>query len=153
MSEVSAHAKMLIRAPVAEVFDAFADPRRISEFWLKSSSGPLARGAHVEWEFMLPGARETVDVISFARNEHIEFRWSSGFVVDITFRQRADGTTRTSVIVSGFSGPDSATQAVNATEGFAIVLCDLKTLLETGKSGGMVRDKAIIIAEEVAATR
>lgn len=153
MSEVSAHAKMLIRAPVADVFDAFADQRRISEFWLKSSSGPLVPGAHVEWQFMLPGARETVDVMEFVHNEHINFRWSSGFVVDITFQQHADGTTRVSVIVSGFSGPDSATQAVNATEGFAIVLCDLKTLLETGKSGGMVRDKAIIIAEEVAAAR
>jgi len=82
MNEVSAHAKMLIRAPVADVFNAFADPRRISEFWLKSSSGPLARGAHVPWDFMLPGARETVDVMEFAPNEHINLRWSSGFVRD-----------------------------------------------------------------------
>jgi uncharacterized protein YndB with AHSA1/START domain len=149
MSEVNARAKMLIRAPAAEVFEAFADPRRISEFWLKSSSGPLARGAHVEWEFMVPGARETVDVIEFARDSHIKFQWSSGIVVDITLEQRAEGATRVTVVVSGFSGPDAAIQAVNATEGFAIVLCDLKALLETGKSGGMVRDKALIIAEEM----
>ena len=37
-------------------------------------------------------------------------------------------------------------EAVATTEGFAIVLCDLKSLLETGKSGGMVRDKAVLIA-------
>ena len=150
MSEVMAHATMLIRAPVAEVFDAFADPRRISDFWLRSSSGPLARGAHVEWEFMLPGARETVDVMEFTRHGQIKFRWSSGTVVDMTFQQRADGTTRVSVVVFGFSGPETAAQAVGATEGFAIVLCDLKTLLETGKSGGMVRDKALLIGEEMA---
>jgi hypothetical protein len=54
------------------------------------------------------------------------------------------------VVVSGFSGKDSMAQAVNATKGFAIVLCDLKSLLETGKSGGMVRDKALLIAEDMA---
>ena len=37
-------------------------------------------------------------------------------------------------------------EAVSTTEGFAIVLCNLKSLLETGKSGGMVRDKAVLIA-------
>ena len=35
---------------------------------------------------------------------------------------------------------------VATTEGFAIVLCDPKSLRETGKSGGMVRDKAVLIA-------
>jgi uncharacterized protein YndB with AHSA1/START domain len=150
MSDIVARARMLIRSPIQDVFDAFTDPQRIRDFWLKSSSGPLTRGAHVEWEFMLPGAREVVDVMEFVQNDRIKFRWSNGSVVDLTFDQHADGTTRVSVVVSGFSGADSAAQAVNATEGFAIVLCDLKTLLETGKSGGMVRDKALIIAEEMA---
>jgi hypothetical protein len=36
-------------------------------------------------------------------------------------------------------------------EGFAIVLCDLKTLLETGESAGLVRAKAeLIIAAQAA---
>jgi hypothetical protein len=34
---------------------------------------------------------------------------------------------------------------VNATEGFAIVLCDLKVLLETGHPAGLVKDKAELI--------
>ena len=38
--------------------------------------------------------------------------------------------------------------ALGATEGFAIVLCDLKSLLEQGVSGGMVRDKARLIAAQ-----
>ena len=150
MTNVTGRAKMLIRAPASEVFDAFADAQRIREFWLKSASGPLARDTHVEWEFMLPGARETVDVVEFSKNEHIKFRWSNGNVIDMTFDRHADDATRVEVVVSGFSGNDSITQAVNATEGFAIVLCDLKSLLETGKSGGMVRDKALLIAEDMA---
>ena len=41
-------------------------------------------------------------------------------------------------------GPSSFT----TREGFTIVLCDLKALLETGASAGMVRDKARLIAAE-----
>jgi uncharacterized protein YndB with AHSA1/START domain len=141
---------MLIRAPVSDVFAAIADPRQIREFWLKSASGPLEPDAHVEWEFMLPGARVTVDVVEFSRNEHIKFKWSNGNVVDLTFDQHPNEATRVEVVVTGFGGDDPSMQAVNATEGFAIVLCDLKSLLESGKSGGMVRDKAILIAEEMA---
>ena len=50
------------------------------------------------------------------------------------------------VQVKGFKGRKAVAEAVATTEGFAIVLCDLKSLLETGKSGGMVRDKAVLIA-------
>jgi uncharacterized protein YndB with AHSA1/START domain len=150
MSDITAQTKMLIRAPINVVFAAFADGRRICDFWLTSTSGPLARDAHVEWQFMLPGARETVDVMEFTQNEHIKFKWSNGNVVDLKFDQHAGDTTRVEVVVSGFEEKDAAAQAVGATEGFAIVLCDLKSLLETGKSGGMVRDKAIVIAEDMA---
>jgi uncharacterized protein YndB with AHSA1/START domain len=152
MTDVTARTRMLIRAPVSDVFHAFADQQRIRDFWLKSASGPLTRDAHVEWEFILPGARETVDVLEFSKNEHIKFTWSNGNVVDMTFDRDAGDATRVEIVVTGFSGNDAATQAVNATEGFAIVLCDLKSLLETGKSGGMVRDKALLIAEDMAVT-
>ena len=36
--------------------------------------------------------------------------------------------------------------AIDATAGFSQVLCELKLLLEAGKPGGMVRDKAALIA-------
>jgi hypothetical protein len=49
------------------------------------------------------------------------------------------------VIVTGFSEENPA-PVVPTTEGFAIVLCDFKSLLETGTSAGMVRDKALLIA-------
>lgn len=40
-----------------------------------------------------------------------------------------------------------------ATEGFSIVLCDLKTLLESGRSAGLVRDKARLIAQAINESR
>ncbi len=47
------------------------------------------------------------------------------------------------VVASGFK---EVAQAVGAAEGFSIVLCDLKTLLESGTSANLVRDKAELIA-------
>lgn len=142
-----AKSEMLINAPRKQVFAAFADKDTICKFWLDYSNGDLAPGAKVEWNFMVPGAKETLEVLGFERNERIKFKWSDGIVVNISFADHTSQSTRVSVEACGFAGADQTALAVNATEGFAIVLCDLKSLMETGISGGMVRDKAVLIAE------
>lgn len=146
MNSIDAHSEMLIRKPPSDVFDAFVNPRSIEKFWLNSASAPLAKGALVEWEFMVPGARETVTVTDFVQDQVIAFNWSGGIAVKMRFSPQDKSNTRISVTASGFGGADAASQALNATEGFAIVLCDLKSLLETGQSGNMVRDKAALIS-------
>jgi hypothetical protein len=55
------------------------------------------------------------------------------------------------VTCSGFAQQDLLAQATNNVEGFSIVLCDLKTLLETGRSANLVRDKAELISRQMAA--
>jgi uncharacterized protein YndB with AHSA1/START domain len=147
MNKISAKCEMLIRAPRSRVFAAFWRKDMLCKFWLKDASADLGPGARVEWRFMVPGVEETVDVLAFEQDQLIEFKWSRGNVVSLTFSSHSSGGSVVSVKVSGFSDQDPAGQAVGATEGFAIVLCDLKTLLETGASGGMVRDAALLIAE------
>lgn len=51
------------------------------------------------------------------------------------------------IVNDGFGGSDDdrIDAALNATEGFTIVLCDLKTLLETGVSAGLTKSKARLI--------
>jgi uncharacterized protein YndB with AHSA1/START domain len=146
MSSVAASVQMLIRKSPDAVFNAFVDPRLIEKFWLKSASGPLAKGAKVEWEFMVPGARDTVRVTEFVPGRVIAFTWSGGVAVKMTFDPHETDGTRLAVTATGFD----AAHVVNATEGFAIVLCDLKSFLETGRSGNMVRDKAALIAADKA---
>jgi hypothetical protein len=63
----------------------------------------------------------------------------------MTFEPFGEGGTHASIEVSGFTGADALQQATGTVEGFAIVLCDLKTLLETGESAGLVRAKAELI--------
>lgn len=146
MTEQVARAEMLIRRPVADVFDAFVRTDMITQFWLESASGPLGPGARVEWRFMVPGAVETVTVTAFENQRRIAFDWSDSVSVNMQFEELSDRATRVSVDVAGFKGDQACADMVNATEGFSIVLCDLKILLEVGRSGNLVRDKAELIA-------
>ncbi len=144
---LAATASQLIRSPMAEVFDAFVDPTRITQFWLKSASAPLAEGARVTWQFMVPGASETVTVTEFRAPRRIAFNWAGGLSVELDFQEHGVGATRVAATAKGFAGSNAAQQAVGTAEGFSIVLCDLKTLMETGRSANLVRDKATLIAE------
>ncbi len=150
MNASVANAEMLIRKPQKDVFDAFIEPRIIEKFWLKRASGPLAKDASVEWEFMVQGARATVAVTELLTNQVIAFTWSDGIAVNMKFVRQGESSTRVSITATGFKGADASRQAVNATEGFTIVLCDLKSFLETGRSGNMARDKAVLISADKA---
>jgi uncharacterized protein YndB with AHSA1/START domain len=136
---------MLIRRPPAEVFTAFVNPMMLRKFWLSDASGPLAPGARVKWTFMVPGAEANVIVRRFEAPHYLTFDWSGGLHVEMRFEPIDGEATRATVAVSGFAGEGLLEQAVNTIEGFSIVLCDLKTLLETGTSAGLVRDKAALI--------
>jgi uncharacterized protein YndB with AHSA1/START domain len=146
MNDHSVRASMLIRKPPLVVFDAFANPATITRFWLAATTGPLAPGATVTWQFMVPGATDAVTVQRFEPGRHLAFRWGGGIEVAMEFELYEAEATRISVICAGFDERELLAQATGTIEGFAIVLCDLKTLLETGRSANLVRDKAELIA-------
>ena len=145
MADQVVTAQMLIRRPPGEVFAAFANPQTIRKFWLRDTSGPLAPGARVQWHFMVAGATASVIVTGFEAPRRIGFDWAGGMHVELRFEPFGDGDTHLSAEVSGFNGKDLLTQATNVVEGFTIVFCDLKTLLESGDSANLVRDKAELI--------
>jgi uncharacterized protein YndB with AHSA1/START domain len=148
MSEQTVRASALVRRPPREVFEAFANAETITKFWLTRTSGPLAPGAVVQWEFMVPGAKETVTVTGFEPGRRIAFTWASGLKVDMAFEPYPGDATRVIVTVGAFEEKDLLEQVANVVEGFSIVLCDLKTLLEQGRSANLVRDKAELIAKQ-----
>src|SRR5690348_5426640 len=147
MDNAPVHASMLIQRPPGEVFAAFVNPQQLRKFWLSDASGPLAPRARVQWSFMVPGATARVTVTRFESPHHLSFDWDDEMHIAMTFDAFGDGGTKVEVEVTGFTGADAVQQATNTVEGFAIVLCDLKTLLETGDSMGLVRSKAALIVE------
>ena len=140
---IVAKSTLLIRRPAAEVFNAFTDPRTLTRFWLSAASGPLETGKTVRWDFMVPGATAQTKVTALDPHKHLAIEWDDGTYVRWRFESVDEGTI-VRIENWGFKGsPSEATEAaIESTQGFTIVLCDLKTLLETGRSTGLVRDKA-----------
>ena len=145
MADTVVNAEMLIRRPPGEVFAAFANPQVIRKFWLRDTTGPLAPGARVMWHFMVPGASANVVVTGFEAPRRIGFDWPGGMHVELLFQAFGDDATHLTAEISGLNGKDLVSQATNVVEGFSIVFCDLKTLLESGSSANLVRDKAELL--------
>lgn len=145
-------ASMLIRRGPSEIFEAFVNPDTLCKFWLDAASGPLAPDAEVEWRFKVPGVSDRVTVTHFNRPRQLGFRFSDGIEVDVQLEFHDGDATRVSVACAGFPEADVLDQAVNTIEGFSIVLCDLKILLETGRSANLVRDKAELITRNMSMT-
>ncbi|MEO8179209.1 MAG: SRPBCC family protein [Deltaproteobacteria bacterium] len=143
---IVAKAEMLIRRPVAAVFEAFVDPGVTSKFWFSRGSGRLEAGASVRWDWAMYGFSEDVRVLAIEPNRRILVEWSAYGAptrIEWVFTARADETTFVSVTSSGFTGSlaEVASLAVGATEGFAFVLAGAKALLEHGVLLQLVPDR------------
>jgi len=147
MNDHLARASMMIRKPPRMVFDAFVNPAKLTQFWLRAATGPLLPGATVTWHFMVPGAADSVTVQRFEPGRHLAFRWGAGIDVEMEFAPFELDATQVTVTCRGFDERALLAQATGVVEGFAIVLCDLKTLLESGRSANLVRDKAELITK------
>lgn len=137
-------AEMLIRRPVAEVFEAFVDPAVTARFWFTHGSGRLAPSARVRWDWKMYGVSADVSVTEFVPVEKIVMEWQEpATTVEWRFAARPDDTTFVSVGNWGFAGDaDSrAAQAIGSTEGFTLVLAGAKAWLEHGLALGLVGDR------------
>ena len=141
-----ATAAMLIRRPVAEVFEAFVDPAITTRFWFTKSAGRLEPGARVLWEWEMYDASGEVIVKEIESNRRILIEWpgySGPATVEWTFTPHTGDTTFVSITNAGFSGsPDELiSQVAEATQGFTLVLAGLKALLEHGIELNLVADR------------
>jgi uncharacterized protein YndB with AHSA1/START domain len=144
--KIAARAEMLIRQPVARVFEAFVNPAITSNFWFTRGSGRLEAGKEVRWEWEMYGVSITVAVKEMEPNKRILVEWpgqGTPTIVEWTFASRADNTTFVTITNTGFSGDDDAIvkQALDSTEGFTLLLCGLKAYLEHNIRMNLVRDR------------
>lgn len=143
-----AKAQMLIRRPVAEVFEAFIDPTITTKFWFTQSSGRLEPGKTVRWDWTIYGVGADVHVKAVEPDKRILIEWPDQFgqlcPVEWLFTGRPDGTTFVTITNSGFSGndDDQVRQAIDSMGGFAFVLAGLKALLEHDVLLNLVPDHA-----------
>ena len=140
-----AKAEMLIRRPVAEVFEAFIDPAITTRFWFTRSSGRLEAGKRVRWDWEMYGHSIQVDVRAIEQDRRILIAWPAQdgpTTVEWIFTDRGDGTTFVGIAAQLAGAGDALlTEAIGTTEGFALVLAGLKALLEHGIALNLVADR------------
>jgi uncharacterized protein YndB with AHSA1/START domain len=90
-----ARAGMLIRRPVGEVFEAFADPAVTSRFWFTKGSGRLEPGARFRWDWEMYGVGTDVLVKAIEPGRRILIDWNTAddpTEVEWLFEARGDAT-------------------------------------------------------------
>ncbi len=137
---------MLIRKPVADVFEAFMNPEITTQFWFTKSSGRLEVGKQVQWDWEMYGISVPVTAKAIEANKRILIEWpgnGSPTTVEWVFASQKDGTTFVSITNAGFSGDGDALvrQATDSTQGFSFVLAGLKALLEHDVRLNLVADR------------
>jgi uncharacterized protein YndB with AHSA1/START domain len=136
-----ASAAMLIRRPVAEVFEAFANPAVTTRFWFSHGSARLEPGARVRWEWEMYGAGSVVVVKAIEPGRRILIDWDEPATeVEWLFEPRGGDRTWVTVENRGFHGTDEekVARALDSTGGFALVLAGAKIWLEHGIEPGFV---------------
>jgi uncharacterized protein YndB with AHSA1/START domain len=137
---------MLIRKPVADVFEAFVNPDITTKFWFTKSSGRLEAGKQVQWDWEMYGISIPVTVKAVERNSRIVVEWpgySGQTTVEWTFTPLEDGTTFVRISETGFTGDgdDLVKQVTDSTQGFSLVLAGVKALLEHNVRLNLVQDR------------
>lgn len=142
-----AKAQMLIRKPVADVFEALVNPEITKRFWFTKSSGRVTAGQKLRWDWEMYGVGTDVDVKDVEENKRILIEWNgpeNPSSVEWTFDAQA--ADRTFVVVKnfGFSGDADKTvaEALDSTGGFSFLLAALKAFLEHGIELKVVEDHA-----------
>lgn len=141
-----------IARPVEEVFEAVADPDKLScYFTTGGAQGRLETGATVTWDFAdFPGAFP-VKVAEVVANERIVLEWEAsegeapnveggemteaGYSTTVTmsFNQLDDGRTLVEIAEEGWRTTPGALQASYGNcQGWSQMLCALKAWLEHG---------------------
>jgi uncharacterized protein YndB with AHSA1/START domain len=147
--------KMLIRRPIAEVFDAFANPDVTTKFWFTRSTGRLETGATVQWFWDMYGVHANVHVTAFSAPHNIAVQWAgegqTPTLIEWTFSEKsapkaADGSAESWTVVqvknSGFEGDGDAvvSKALDSMGGFTFLLAGAKAYLEHGIQLNLVGD-------------
>lgn len=130
-----------IAKPVSEVFEAVADPKKLSGYFTTGGAqGRLETGATVTWDFHdFPGAFP-VEVVEVVQNEKIVLRWGSAepgathkTQVTMTFADMGDGRTHVRIHEAGWSDtPAGEKAAFGNCEGWTGMLCAMKVFVEHG---------------------
>ncbi|WP_274626891.1 SRPBCC domain-containing protein [Arvimicrobium flavum] len=129
-----------ISRPLADVFDAVVNPKKLSAYFVTTGGGanaPLREGTTVVW-----WGDVSVEVDRVVPNDRIELRWDastppgeSGYKtkVEMSFAALDDGGTMVTIAESGWrENENGVRKSYLNCEGWTQMLCCLKAYVEHG---------------------
>lgn len=141
--ELRFQVQLKIRKPPGEVFAAVVDPKKLTGYFVQSSSGPLAQGATVMWSFAEAPKPFPVTVIEVVENERIVFEWPAADYntrVEMTFARLDKNETMVKIAESGWADDEQGRKlSYGNAGGWMHMLACLKAYLEYGinlRAGG-----------------
>lgn len=131
-----------IGRPVHDVFEAVADPDRLSEYFTTGGAkGRLETGTTVTWDFAdFPGAFP-VEVVEVEQDRRIVLRWDAAddegdpyrTTVTMTFEALPDDRTLVTIAEEGWRDTERGRAASYGNcQGWAEMMCSLKAWVEHG---------------------
>jgi len=122
--------------PMHEVFEAIADPAKMTNYFISKSTGRMEEGKTVTWQFPEFDMKVPVRVRKIDKDRYISYSWDSvdGFetLVEITLRQMDNATFVTITEKSRDNDEEGLKWLRGNTEGWANFLACLKAYLEYG---------------------
>ena len=128
--------KTKINKPVAEVFDAVVDNKKLSSYFVKQSSGPLTEGSTVIWHWAEYGDKP-VKTKQIVANKKIVFVWGeegpNQKQVTVDFSQVDNERTMVSISETGWNASEESLQeSYEHVSGWEFMSAGLKVFLEYG---------------------
>ena len=126
-----------INKPVAEVFDAVVNPKKITGYFCNESDGPLVEGKTVHWTWSSKPVTHPVKVHQIVPNSKIVLEWPSSTggtnFVEMSFKALDDGRTMVGVSETGWpENADGLKASYKNCEGWQHMFSCMKAYLEHG---------------------
>lgn len=130
-------AGLIVCKPANEVFEAIADPSKMSRYFISESTGRMEAGKTLTWKFPEMDMEFPVRIIATRKDEYISYNWDdmdgTETAVEIFLKPAGAGKTFVTVTEKSRENNEAGIQWLRQnTEGWANFLACLKAYLEYG---------------------
>ena len=126
-----------INKPLAEVFDAVINPKKLTGYFCDQSDGPLVEGKTVHWSWTNYKVTHPVIVKQIVPNSKIVIEWPAATggttIAEMSFSTLEDGRTMVQVSESGWPSNEAGVKAsYKNCEGWQHMISCMKAYLIHG---------------------
>lgn len=127
---------MQIQKPIHEVFDAIINPKKMSNYFIATSTGIMEEGKNLIWKFPEFDFECPVKVGKVENNKFVSFYWDNdGFelLVEITLSEKENNSTLVTITEKSMeNNEDGIKWLAGNSFGWSNFLACLKAYLEYG---------------------